>query len=69
MNYLSLIANISDYKNYLVLKTETGIFRVEVKDMHNPHPMVEINDSDLIKLRDFINEIINKKEPTLNENS
>lgn len=62
MNYLSLVANISEFKNYLVLKTTTGVFRCEVVDMHQPHPMAEINDEDLIKLRDFLNEIITKKE-------
>lgn len=69
MNYLSLISNIRDFKNYLILKTPTGMFRCEVIDMHQPHPMVEIDNETVIKLRDFLNEIINGEEKISNENS
>jgi len=62
MNYLSLAANFSDGETYLTLSTPKGIFHCVVENIYNIHPLVQINDDFLIKLRDFINTTIDKKE-------
>ncbi len=69
MNLLSLAANLSEYKYFLALKTPEGIFTCKVDQVNDSHITVKINDEDLLKLRSFLNEVINIKERSLDENA
>jgi hypothetical protein len=68
MNFLSIEANLYDYKTYLVLITPISLFRCEVKNSVSPNKKGEISDEDLMRLRKFLNEIISRTESISNEN-
>jgi hypothetical protein len=68
MNYLSVKNNLCECKYEMFLKTRDALFHAEVKCI-NINPMIEIDDENLIRLRDFLNLFFPKKEPSLNENS
>lgn len=69
MNYVSLQANICEYKYEMVLKTPTDIFHCKTNPIEKNYLIFEISDEDLIKLRDFLDSTFPKIEPILNENS
>lgn len=51
-----------DNRTYLGLSVAEGVFSCHVFSQHHPFPMVEITDEDLLRLRSFLNEIINLRE-------
>jgi len=57
MNYLTINVDIRNYTNVLALHTPDRVFICNVKDLGRISPGVQINDEDLIKLRDFLNEV------------
>ena len=69
MNYLCLGFSVNDRKNYLSLRTKNGLFHIEVEPVTNSKLEVKISDENLNHLRIFLNEMINQKERSLNENS
>jgi len=62
MNFLHIKSNLREYKNEMILKIPIALFHCDVNYVHSVHPMIEINDEDLIRLRDFLNSFFPKKE-------
>lgn len=65
MNLLCLNSNVQDYEDFLSLKTIEGVFGCKVKFTSRLFPEAEISDENLIKLRDFLNEVIYIKKEDL----
>lgn len=59
MNYLSLEANLREYKYFLVLQIPMGDFRCEAMHVHDAYAKIQISDENLLKLKDFLNKMIN----------
>ncbi len=62
MNLLSIRANLREYKHEMVLKIPIALFCSEVRCINSVEPRIEIDDKDLIRLRDFLNLFFPEKE-------
>lgn len=62
MNYVSIKANLREYKYEMILKTSTALFHCEANPINSSDSLFEINEEDLIRLRDFLNLFFPKKE-------